>query len=111
MSILEDFFSIEDAKHASTRTGAVNPEITMTVSPEQQAALLAEQSGQDAQNQKALDDKVSVLTRQLIQLQQQLTDQYDQLRGQVAAIHLSHSGLIKNLRERVETLEEPPAKS
>ncbi|NJN23752.1 MAG: hypothetical protein HC810_04320 [Acaryochloridaceae cyanobacterium RL_2_7] len=104
---MQDFFSVEDAKQSSGLNAAVNPEITMMMSPEQQAALLAEQSEQ--KTPKDLDDQVSVLTRQLIQLQQQLTDQYDQLRGQVAAIHLSHSGLIKNLRERVETLEDPPA--
>ena len=105
VSILKDFFSIEDATEASGIMPDVNPDLTITVSAEQQEALLRSQDEPEA-HQK-LDNKVDALTRQLIQLQQQLTDQYDQLRGQVATIHLSHSGLIKNLRERMDDLENP----
>lgn len=109
VSILRDFFSIEDAKQASGVASTFASDRTMALPSEQQEALLASASD-DSDAQQKLEAKVETLTRQLIQLQQQLTDQYDQLRGQVATIHLSHSGLIKNLRERVETLEPPTEK-
>ncbi|MCM1983119.1 hypothetical protein [Lyngbya confervoides] len=54
---------------------------------------------------QAIEQQLLALSREVIELRQQGPSYYDQLRGQVAAIHLSHSGLIKNLRERLEALE------
>lgn len=52
-----------------------------------------------------LETKLDTFARELVTLRQQVPQDYDQLRGQLAAIHLSHSGLLRNLRERLEVLE------
>lgn len=49
--------------------------------------------------------RVNALSREVIHLRQQLPENYDRLREQLAAVRLSHSGILHNLRDRVEALE------
>jgi hypothetical protein len=53
-----------------------------------------------------LEQQLAIFTRELITLRQSVPKNQDQLRGQLAAVRLSHSGLLQNLRERVELLEQ-----
>lgn len=53
-----------------------------------------------------LEGRVYTLTREVMLLRQSVPDQCDRLREQLAAVRLSHSGLLQNLRERLETLEK-----
>lgn len=52
-----------------------------------------------------LERRVNALSREVIHLRQQLPENYDRLREQLAAVRLSHSGILHNLRDRVEALE------
>ncbi|MCH9056298.1 hypothetical protein L5220_10375 [Synechococcus sp. PCC 6716] len=52
-----------------------------------------------------LERRVNALSREVIQLRQRLPENYDRLREQLAAVRLSHSGILHNLRDRVESLE------
>ncbi|HIK24547.1 MAG TPA: hypothetical protein IGP91_01465 [Thermosynechococcus sp. M46_R2017_013] len=52
-----------------------------------------------------LERRVNALSREVIHLRQQLPQNYDRLREQLAAVRLSHSGILHNLRDRVEALE------
>ncbi|MFN4280232.1 hypothetical protein [Thermosynechococcus sp.] len=52
-----------------------------------------------------LERRVNALSREVIHLRQQLPEDYDRLREQLAAVRLSHSGILHNLRDRVEALE------
>ncbi|BCX13056.1 MAG: hypothetical protein KatS3mg067_1994 [Thermosynechococcus sp.] len=52
-----------------------------------------------------LERRVHALSREVIYLRQQLSENYDRLREQLAAVRLSHSGILHNLRDRVEALE------
>ena len=70
--------------------------------------FLAQQDSEDCAQTKQihkLEKKLDAFSQELIALRQQVPNDYDQLRGQLAAIHLSHSGLLGNLRERLEVLE------
>ncbi len=53
-----------------------------------------------------LEGRVYTLTREVMMLRQSVPDQCDRLREQLAAVRLSHSGLLQNLRQRLETLEQ-----
>ena len=53
-----------------------------------------------------LEKRVNNLTREMFLLRQEFPQSYDRLREQMAAIRLSHSGLLKNLRDRIEVLEQ-----
>jgi uncharacterized protein YceH (UPF0502 family) len=52
-----------------------------------------------------LERRVNALSREVIYLRQQLSENCDRLREQLAAVRLSHSGILHNLRDRVEALE------
>ncbi|BAC08819.1 hypothetical protein [Thermosynechococcus vestitus] len=52
-----------------------------------------------------LERRVNALSREVIHLRQQLPENYDRLREQLAAVRLSHSGILHNLRDRLEALE------
>lgn len=52
-----------------------------------------------------LEQRLSALSREVVHLRQQLPENYDRLREQLAAVRLSHSGILHNLRERLESLE------
>ncbi|WP_298615103.1 hypothetical protein [uncultured Thermosynechococcus sp.] len=52
-----------------------------------------------------LEQQVNALSREVIHLRQQLPETYDRLREQLAAVRLSHSGILHNLRDRLEALE------
>jgi|GEM_PF-5542861 len=52
-----------------------------------------------------LERRVNALSREVVHLRQQLPETYDRLREQLAAVRLSHSGILHNLRDRVESLE------
>lgn len=53
-----------------------------------------------------LEKRVSSLTRELVFLRQEIPNTYDRLREQLATVRLSHSGLLQNLRDRIEVLEQ-----
>jgi hypothetical protein len=55
---------------------------------------------------EGLESRVYTLTREVMLLRQSVPDQCDRLREQLAAVRLSHSGLLQNLRQRLEILEE-----
>lgn len=55
---------------------------------------------------EGLEGRVYTLTREVMLLRQSVPDQCDRLREQLAAVRLSHSGLLQNLRQRLETLEQ-----
>ncbi len=52
-----------------------------------------------------LEKRLMSLTREVLILRQELPNSYDRLREQVATVRLSHSGLIQDLRDRLETIE------
>ncbi len=52
-----------------------------------------------------LERRVNALSREVINLRQQIPENYDRLREQLAAVRLSHSGILHNLRDRVEAIE------
>jgi hypothetical protein len=59
-----------------------------------------------------LEKRVVSMTRELFALRQEVPNQCDRLREQLAAVRLSHSGMLQNLRERIEELERAlPVKS
>jgi hypothetical protein len=58
-----------------------------------------------AQQLEGLESRVYTLTREVMLLRQSVPDQCDRLREQLAAVRLSHSGLLQNLRQRLEVLE------
>lgn len=61
----------------------------------------------EAQRQvESLENRVYTLTREVMLLRQSVPDQCDRLREQLAAVRLSHSGLLQNLRQRLEVLEQ-----
>jgi hypothetical protein len=57
------------------------------------------------QQLEGLENRVYTLTREMMLLRQSVPDQCDRLREQLAAVRLSHSGLLQNLRQRLEVLE------
>ncbi|MGB7415954.1 MAG: hypothetical protein WA902_17255 [Thermosynechococcaceae cyanobacterium] len=60
----------------------------------------------DQQQLDALEGRVYTLTREVMLLRQSVPDQCDRLREQLAAVRLSHSGLLQNLRQRLEAVEQ-----
>lgn len=52
-----------------------------------------------------LEEQMTSFSQELIALRQKVPEEYDQLRSQLATVRLSHSGLLGNLRERLEILE------
>ncbi|MBW4551062.1 MAG: hypothetical protein KME35_08130 [Aphanocapsa sp. GSE-SYN-MK-11-07L] len=52
-----------------------------------------------------LEKRLMSLTREVLILRQELPNNYDRLREQVATVRLSHSGLIQDLRDRLEAIE------
>lgn len=52
-----------------------------------------------------LEKRLSNLTREVLLLRQELPNTYDRLREQLATVRLSHSGLLQDLRGRVQALE------
>ena len=54
----------------------------------------------------SMDNRIYTLTRELVSLRQLVPNECDRLREQLAAVRLSHSGLLHNLRQRLETLEQ-----
>ncbi|MFN3679540.1 hypothetical protein [Thermosynechococcus sp.] len=52
-----------------------------------------------------LEQRLNALSREVIHLRQKLPETYDRLREQLAAVRLSHSGILHNLRDRLEALE------
>ncbi len=67
----------------------------------QSAAAIA-----DPGRTEELERRVNNLTREVVFLRQELSHNSDRLREQLATVRLSHSGLLQNLRDRVETLEQ-----
>lgn len=64
-------------------------------------------TNQESQQQiEGLESRVYTLTREVMLLRQSVPDQCDRLREQLAAVRLSHSGLLQNLRQRLEVLEQ-----
>ncbi|PZD72295.1 hypothetical protein C1752_03882 [Acaryochloris thomasi RCC1774] len=55
---------------------------------------------------EGLEGRVYTLTREVMLLRQSVPDQCDRLREQLAAVRLSHSGLLQNLRQRLEAVEQ-----
>ncbi|MGF1604404.1 MAG: hypothetical protein ACFCU8_20795 [Thermosynechococcaceae cyanobacterium] len=60
----------------------------------------------DQQQLDVLEGRVYTLTREVMLLRQSVPDQCDRLREQLAAVRLSHSGLLQNLRQRLEAVEQ-----
>jgi hypothetical protein len=58
-----------------------------------------------------LEKRLMSLTREVLILRQELPNNYDRLREQVATVRLSHSGLIQDLRDRLEAIEALMAES
>lgn len=52
------------------------------------------------------EQRLTALTREVVHLRQDIPNNYDRLREQVATVRLSHSGLLQNLRDRIEVLEQ-----
>lgn len=52
-----------------------------------------------------LNQRVTSLGRELVNIRTTVPQEYDRLREQLAAVRLSHSGLLHNLRERIEVIE------
>ncbi len=64
-----------------------------------------------AQQVHALEHRLQTLTQEVVRLRQDVPHRYDQLREQLATVRLSHSGLLRDLRQRLETLEQSLSKS
>ena len=54
----------------------------------------------------SMDNRLYTLTRELASLRQLVPNECDRLREQLAAVRLSHSGLLHNLRQRLDALEQ-----
>ncbi|MDS3862273.1 hypothetical protein RIF25_15850 [Thermosynechococcaceae cyanobacterium BACA0444] len=52
-----------------------------------------------------LNQRITSLGRELVNIRNSVPQEYDRLREQLAAVRLSHSGLLHNLRERIEVIE------
>lgn len=52
------------------------------------------------------EKRLTALTREVVHLRQDVPSNYDRLREQLATVRLSHSGLLQNLRDRIEVLEQ-----
>jgi len=52
-----------------------------------------------------LHQRITSLGREMVNIRQSVPQEYDRLREQLAAVRLSHSGLLHNLRERIEVIE------
>jgi hypothetical protein len=52
-----------------------------------------------------LEKHLNNLTREVLLLRQELPNSHDRLREQLATVRLSHSGLLQDLRRRVQALE------
>lgn len=52
-----------------------------------------------------LNQRITSLGRELVNIRASVPQEYDRLREQLAAVRLSHSGLLHNLRERIEVIE------
>ncbi|NCJ06366.1 hypothetical protein GS597_07550 [Synechococcales cyanobacterium C] len=80
------------------------------------AAALSAYFGQLSQDQPAsqdlkiqihaLEQRLQTLTQEVVRLRQDVPHRYDQLREQMATVRLSHSGLLRDLRQRLEALEQ-----
>lgn len=53
-----------------------------------------------------VERRLNALGREVVQLRQQMPQNYDRLREQMAAVRLSHSGLLHNLRDRIALIEQ-----
>ncbi len=53
-----------------------------------------------------INQRISSLGREVVNVRLQVPQEYDRLREQLAAVRLSHSGLLHNLRERIEAIEK-----
>lgn len=53
-----------------------------------------------------VERRLNALGREVVQLRQQMPQNYDRLREQLAAVRLSHSGLLHNLRDRIALVEQ-----
>ncbi len=53
-----------------------------------------------------VNQRLACLSRELVNVRMQVPQEYDRLREQLAAVRLSHSGLLHNLRERIEMIEK-----
>ncbi|MDG2990907.1 hypothetical protein L3556_08200 [Candidatus Synechococcus calcipolaris G9] len=53
-----------------------------------------------------VERRLNALGREVVQLRQQMPQNYDRLREQLAAVRLSHSGLLHNLRDRIAIVEQ-----
>lgn len=59
-----------------------------------------------AKQAEELEKRINQLTREVVFLRQEFAKNADRLREQLATVRLSHSGLLHNLRDRIEVLEQ-----
>lgn len=83
-----------------------HPSITTALERLLQGYFAQTDTSSNQQQLDALEGRVYTLTREIMLLRQSVPDQCDLLREQLAAVRLSHSGLLQNLRQRLEVIEQ-----